>query len=208
MQRVNITNNFIGLDLGQRRDHTALAVFSAVEWIVGRDPVTYSWIKHQEFRISHLDRIPLGVPYTKVPGMVRERVIEANLTAKVTIAVDASGPGLPVADLLRHSDLPASVLPVIITGGSGNSKVPNKGVYTIPRKDILTLLRIAIESRRLKAPRNLAMRDEFLDELANLGAESSSHTRDHDDLVFAVALALWAATVRDPALLKPSGLSP
>lgn len=201
MQRINIKANYIGLDLGQRRDHTALAVVSAVEWTIGRDPVTFNWIKHREFRITHLERIPLDVPYTKVPGMVRDRVIEANLTARVTIAVDASGPGLPVADLLKHAELPASVFPVIITGGNGNSKVPNKGVYTIPRKDLLSLLRIAIESRRLKASRHFALRGDFLAELASLAPESADHTRGHDDLVFAVALAIWAATIRDPSIL-------
>jgi len=201
MQRLTVTHNFIGLDLGQRRDHTALAVLSSVEWIVGRDPVTYNWVKHREFRITQLDRIPLGVPYTHVPGLVRQRVLEATRTAKVTIAVDASGPGLPVADLIRHADLPASILPAIITGG-GNSKVPIKGIYYVPRKELVTLLRIAVESRRMKASRSLAMRDEFRDELDNLGAESSSDTRGHDDLIFAVALALWAATIRDPSIFK------
>jgi hypothetical protein len=207
MQRINIKANYIGLDLGQRRDHTALAAISAVEWIVGRDPVTYNWITHREFRLTQLDRIPLNVPYTKVPGVARKRVIEANLTAKVTVAVDASGPGLPVADLLRNAQLPASILPVMITGGSGNSKVPSKGVYTVPRKDLLSLLRITIESGRLKGARHLPLRGEFLSELAHIDAESASHTRNHDDLVFAVALALWAANIRNPHFLKTADLA-
>ncbi len=113
-----------------------------------------------------------------------------------------------MADLLRNAQLPASVLPVIITGGNGNSKVPKKGVYTVPRKDLLSLLRIAIESGRLKASRHLALRDEFLAELATIEAESASHTRNHDDLVFAVALALWAASIRYPAILRTVGVAP
>jgi hypothetical protein len=47
---------FIGLDLGQRQDFTAIAVVEKGE---------REWLG-TPLRLRHLERIPLGTPYTKV----------------------------------------------------------------------------------------------------------------------------------------------
>ncbi len=65
---------FIGVDLGQRRDHTAVAV---VERIAGEsrtfDPVawrTRAEALPDEWVVRHLERMPLGTPYTEVTARI------------------------------------------------------------------------------------------------------------------------------------------
>jgi hypothetical protein len=60
---------FIGLDLGQKRDHSAIAV-------VEREEKRLAWMPSMPecMRIRYLQRIPLGTPYTKVVEQVSEIV--------------------------------------------------------------------------------------------------------------------------------------
>ena len=195
---------FIGLDLGQRRDFTAIAVVAVTDVILGQEPVAYNFIRRSELRIVHLARIPLGSPYSGLPPVLHRVVDQTRqlANAKPTLAVDATGPGTPVVEMIRNAGLDASLLPALITGGESSGRKPVNGVYSIARRDLLSILRVAIETGRLKGAPTLALKDELLSELRTLEAESAYHARDHDDLVFAVALALWAAKIRGVATIQ------
>jgi len=52
---------YLGLDLGQRVDHTALAV---VERLERARP--YGEAEYEGLAVRHVERLPLGVPYPKV----------------------------------------------------------------------------------------------------------------------------------------------
>ncbi len=185
---------YIGLDLGQRRDYTALAVLAVTDIFLGREKVRYNLVKHTEYRILHLERFDLGTPYTSLPSSLRDVALRARQLGKVAIAVDATGPGLPVVEIIREAQLPANVLAVMITGAVSSASGSKNGFYNIARKELLSKLRVAIETRKLKTNERLPLKDELRAELQNLQVESASHARAHDDLVFAIALALWAAT--------------
>lgn len=197
-----ITGTYLGLDLGQRRDYTALAVVQAARVYLGQEKFAYNLVTRDEFRIVHLARFELGHPYTGLPGVIGDVIRSINASDAVPLAVDATGPGLPVIEVLSRSGLRANLLPAMITGGASSSSKSVNGVYTIARKELLSTLRVAIETRRLKVPSRLPLKDEFAAELRTLEAESAAHSRAHDDLVFAVALALWAVKIRNPDLLK------
>lgn len=189
---------FLGLDLGQRRDYTAIAAIAVTDVILGQEPVAYNFIRRTELRIVHLARIPLGSPYSELPSVLHRVVDQTRhfANAKPTLAVDATGPGTPVIEMIRNAGLDSSLLPAIITGGESSARKPVNGVYSVARKDLLSILRVAIETGRLKGAPSMPLKDELLAELRTLEAESASHARNHDDLVFAVALALWAAKIR------------
>ena len=53
---------FVGLDLGQTQDYTALAVLERHERPGDRDPVYFARRKHIELHLRHVERFPLRTP--------------------------------------------------------------------------------------------------------------------------------------------------
>jgi hypothetical protein len=191
-----VTHTYLGLDLGQRRDHSALAVVDAVRVNSFEcDPVTRAFKSRETLRVVHLARFPLGTPYTGLPAKVKRAL--AGQTTPASLAIDAGGPGLPVVDIFRHAKTGVSILPAMITA-SGTTARPVNGVYSIARNTLLTLLRVGLETGKCRIANDLALKSEFVDELAGMGDDGS----EHDDMVFAVALAVWAATIRAPAFYR------
>ena len=58
---------FIGLDLGQARDHTAIAVLERSEVVSHRNFANYGWMTDTRRAFRHLERFPLNIEY---PDMV------------------------------------------------------------------------------------------------------------------------------------------
>src|SRR5260221_14228837 len=61
---------FVGLDLGQRRDPSALAVVERAEILLDMDYVTYERRRSMRYRVRFLERVRLGTPYPDVVGRV------------------------------------------------------------------------------------------------------------------------------------------
>ena len=72
---------FIGLDLGQRRDPTAIAVIERSVHIADRpDPTTWARERTIRHQVRHLEILPLGTPYTAVTGAHRAPLPETAST--------------------------------------------------------------------------------------------------------------------------------
>jgi hypothetical protein len=57
---------YIGLDLGQRRDHSALSALN-LQWIAhGRCPVSFEYLFEPKLSIRFLKRFPIGSSYEKL----------------------------------------------------------------------------------------------------------------------------------------------
>ncbi len=67
-----MTRFFLGLDLWQSRDLTALAIWEWTEAEGARDPVTWEYRKVILQRVRHLERMPLGTTYPEVVARVTE----------------------------------------------------------------------------------------------------------------------------------------
>jgi hypothetical protein len=186
---------FIGLDLGQKRDHTAIAV-------VEREEKRLAWMDSmpQCMRIRYLQRMPLGTPYTRIVEQVGEIARHPMLGGRCRLVGDATGVGAPVMDLLRAARLPCSLTPVTITSGErAHSQGDN---WHVPKRDLLMNLLVLLESGELRIPRRLAEAGALVRELSavemrhragggvRMGADGVG---EHDDLVMAVALACWRA---------------
>src|SRR5213593_579438 len=97
---------FVGLDLGQTLDYSALAVVERAEIFLDEmDWVTYERRRRQRFRVPFLERVRLGTPYPRVVDRVREVVRAPELAGRCTLVMDATGVGAPVLDMLRQADL-------------------------------------------------------------------------------------------------------
>src|SRR6516225_12315178 len=87
---------FLGLDLGQTRDFTALAVLE-------RSPPTdaETAVEPPEYALRHLHRFPLGTPYTEIVPAVAALVRSGPL-AEAPVVVDQTGVGRAVVDMMRQ----------------------------------------------------------------------------------------------------------
>ena len=85
----------VGLDIGQRRDYSAIAILENLDEVTGqRDPVTFDFVRRTAIRLRHTERVRLGMPFAAVVDRVAELVSHPRL-AGCTLVVDATGVGAP-----------------------------------------------------------------------------------------------------------------
>jgi hypothetical protein len=175
---------YAGLDLGQRQDFSALAV-------VEREEPRFQWMPAaSDLRVRHLERMELGTPYTQVVKRVCD-VMQHPKMAQSRLVVDATGVGAPVVDLLRSAGLGVSLTTVTITGGE---RAHGQGErWCVPRGDLLAGLEVLLEAGDLKISRRLREAERLVRELESMRCSQKGGGGEHDDLVFAVALAVWRA---------------
>ena len=185
-----MTYAYVGLDIGQRQDHSAIAVVERLEVLTGEfDRVHYVPVRRIEFWARHLERIRLGTPYPKVIDRVRALVTQLAANHHVVLIVDAGGPGMPVVDLFKRAQLKCTIAPVIVTAGDRESY--GTGVYTVPRKHLIQGVKIVIQTDQLRLQHGTPEANILEKELTNLTLEGGGG--HHDDLAFALSLALWRA---------------
>src|SRR5580698_2669959 len=119
---------YLGLDLGQRHDPTAIAV---VERMDLQRP--YHGPVFHSVRVRYLERVPLGTPYPGVVARVRE--IVERIAGQYAVVVDGTGVGEPVVDALRRAGLGCEITAVTITGGERQSRAGT--VCSVPKQDLI-----------------------------------------------------------------------
>lgn len=182
---------FAGLDLGQVNDPTALAIIERprIRSIAAPKPV---------YSVRHLERFPLGTSYPAIVASVRTILTRPPLDqSQVFTAVDKTGCGAAVCDLLRP--IFPGMAAVTITGGQQGSATPEG--FNVPKRELAGILQVLLQGRRLLVAQALPQAEQLRHELQNFrvkinvatGNESFEAWRekDHDDLVLAVAIAVW-----------------
>jgi hypothetical protein len=174
---------YAGLDLGQRQDFSALAV-------VEREEQRFAWMPApRELSVRHLERMELGTPYPRVVERVCEVMRHPKIVNQCRLVVDATGVGAPVVDLLRSAGLSVRLTTVTITGGE---RVHGQGErWQVPRGDLLAGIEVLLEAGELKICRRMKEAERLVRELEVMRVAGGGG--EHDDLVFAVALAVWRA---------------
>jgi hypothetical protein len=187
----------LGVDLGQSHDPTALALIETARVTHdSRDPITYNFKTEIRLRLMHLERVPLGLPYPEIVRIVKRFVETPALAKNCTLAVDATGVGAPIVDLLKRAELGCRVIPVTITPGDNET---NGGAgYRVPKRDLIAGLQVLFGDERFSIPRTLSGAESLIAELAGMrmSITHSGHDRYNgpkDDLVLALALAWWWA---------------
>ena len=179
---------YAGLDLGQRQDFSALAV-------VEREEPRFAWMTppRRELSVRHLERMELGTPYPLVVKRVCEVMLHPKMQGQSRLVVDATGVGAPVVDLLRSAGMGVSLTTVTITSGE---RAHGQGErWHVPRGDLLAGLEVLLEAGELKICRRLREAERLVRELESMRLGQGGG--EHDDLVFAVALAVWRARRRE-----------
>jgi hypothetical protein len=201
---------YVGLDLGQSADYTALAVMQTLPTY---DAATG---KHStELHLRHLERYPLKTPYTQIADHVRDLlsgpsftvpVLENGRVAKPStqLIVDATGVGTAVIDLLTERRL--NFVEVTVTGLGQRVSRNGTRKYSVPKQDLVAALEVPFHKGTLKVAKGLEGWPKLREELLTFRRKqnkvtahiSYEHWResDHDDLVLAAALACWKATYK------------
>ena len=144
----------IGLDLGQKRDHTAIVVVERQRrhrYLVGPD---------KELLVRAAERLPLGMAYGEIVEVVRHvvRVLSVQLGPQEVckLAVDATGVGKPVVDALREAQLGCSMTAVTITRGDKQHYRSGEGsAMNVPKQNLIAGLQLALDQGELRMMRNL-----------------------------------------------------
>jgi hypothetical protein len=213
---------YVGLDLGQSADYTALAIIEEPLWSgglwVSPAPMAcahYTLLREENLRrgrpshppleVRHLERFELGTPYTAIVDRVREIAYTPPLVELPSVLlVDKTGVGAAVLDAFEQS----GVRPMAITihGGSTVSFDPHRRGYRVPKRDLVSAVQVLLQNRRLKIAAGLPEASTLKKELLNFRVkvdpatahDSYEHWRegDHDDLVLATAMTCWFREAR------------
>jgi len=199
---------YVGLDLGQSADYTALAV---IQDGVRVNPRTERVEKILHLR--HLERYELGTLYPDIADAVTTLLTAPELSpdefdgvrinrTPPELVVDQTGVGPAVTDLLKKKGLRFRA--VTITGG--NETKYGGGSWHVPKRDLVSALEVPFHTGELRVAEDMKLWPELKKELLNFrrkinlksAHESYEHWRecDHDDLVLACSLACWWARRR------------
>lgn len=201
---------FLGLDLGKRVDRSALAVLELQWEDHGFDHAWHVPIRRPVLRLIRADRFPLGMPYLHLPPILadvlgrlaRRPLLPGNAPQayRQDLVVDAANAGAFLLEILQKQGLPATLVPVSITGGEQENRLSG-GIWSVPRPILFSNLRMLLEAGTLRIAQDLPGYRTLVEEL--LSAKASGPQRAHDDVAIAVALGVWRAAREIPALRQP-----
>jgi hypothetical protein len=203
------TGLYIGLDLGQAQDFSALCVIECTRTVTSQynlpdwgDEVKTT-TEVDQLHCIHLQRWQLRTSYPAIVADVVEMIngLDAERTKiKPILAVDATGVGAPVVDLFKRERINAQLLPIQIIGGSNVST--ENGMTRVPKRDLVSVVQVGLQNKKLKIAESLELAVTLSQELQNFKVKITDAANDvygawregtHDDLVLAVALAVWKA---------------
>ena len=213
---------YLGLDLGQAQDYSALTIVERFEQEIRVDEyedqrglelaiATRTRYRPQRGRVKRVEarydvryihRFPLGTPYPAVVEHVRQLMHRRELRGPEggpTLVLDNTGVGRAVTDLFKVAEL----RPIAVTITGGNTVNFEGGSYHSPKRDLVSQLSVLLQSGRLRIARELPHAETLRAELVNFRARIdpvSAHDSygawregTHDDLVLAPAVAVWYA---------------
>src|ERR1017187_5844455 len=170
--RSKIMNRFfVGVDLGQARDFTAIAVVERAELQGEWAAAVWAWRKEVKLRLRFLERAPLGTPYPEIVERVVQVTRSGQLAGRCYLAVDGTGVGRPVVDLLRKAQPGCPLMPAIIT--SGGLETVDQGYYKVPKRDLIVGLQVLLQQRELQIAGGLADGPALLKEMADMQVKVS-----------------------------------
>lgn len=189
-------HHIIGLDLGQAHDFSAWIVTQRID----REnlPPLYD--------VAHIDRTR-GAKYPAVVEHTRllvDSLKTADPLARVDLVVDFTGVGRAVGDMIVDANLQLSTSPTLVTITGGDMVTRgDAGELRVPKRDLAGAIQVVLQSERLRIAERLPLARTLTDELVGFKVKISLTGHDsyaagedwrsapHDDLVLALALAVW-----------------
>jgi hypothetical protein len=188
MQRYSF---YVGLDLGQAVDYTAIAIIEAPLWVasdvaaadvhlpdagwqspaalspyqvgIAREyEVQYGRPARPVLALRHLERLPLGTPYPAVVERVMRLLESEPLRGRAPVlVVDHTGVGRGIVDLFRQR---TELVAITITGGDAVSRDGDS--IRVPKRDLIAAISVLLEGRRLQIAESLPEAQTLVKELS------------------------------------------
>jgi hypothetical protein len=180
---------WLGLDLGQLQDYSALAVLERL------GPTAA--VTERRYHARHLERLPLNTPYPAIVKRVGALLNTSPLRGCTELVVDATGVGRPVIDMLKQAQL----RPMAVTITAGDAVTREGAEWHVPKRDLIGQLQVLLQTQRLVVADALPEAATLVRELLGYqmkitlaGHDTYGAWREgtHDDLVLALAIAAWA----------------
>jgi len=199
----------LGLDLGQTNDYSALIVAEQIM----PEPAAVPPTDHRpRYDVRHIERFPLGTPYPAIVDATVETLERPELGTNVRLIIDGTGVGRAPVDMFRER-VGRLAHPVTITSGDAVS-VSDDGYIRVPKRDLVGVVQVLLQSKRLRFAQGLQLVSLLTKELTNFHVKIDLETAhdsygawragQHDDMVLALALAVWAG--ENPVYFQPKGL--
>jgi hypothetical protein len=188
---------FIGCDLGKKHDPSTVAV---VEAQYAPSYAAYYYVKHLKRFTLRMLYTDVATSLSKMDDQLKAHAVKQGKRAMITYALDATGVGESVAELVEKAMPLADIKKVYLTGGIRATTEYDE--IRLPKSQMVSTLVALFDSKHIYLTKKSREIDAMLDELANYeihvsetGADSfgAFKTGSHDDLVTALALAVWAA---------------
>jgi hypothetical protein len=188
----------VGVDIGQKRDPTAIAV-AEIEF---RDSPLARRKRESHYIIRHLERLPLGTPYPEVSKRIDKicQGVEKQTGRRSHLFVDATGVGKPIVDLLDDSSLSIQrVWAVHFTHGDRRNEERSTNHVSLGKAYLVSRLQMLLQCQRIHLPKNHREADALVKELLDYEIRVDEDANDkygafrvgtHDDLVTALGLAV------------------
>jgi hypothetical protein len=196
---------YVGWDIGQSTDPSAVAVLHHVvkpldEWVPNAKAETWRQAKEERFFCQWLERLLLQMAY---PAQVQhiQNLLSRDPLRGATLALDFTGCGRPVADYAYRAGL--RPMNILITAGSETTMIGGDQ-WNVPKQTLISQLETRLHCGELKIADALQESEALKNELKDFARKVSESGRvtfnarsgSHDDLVLALAIALFAALNR------------
>jgi hypothetical protein len=215
----------LGLDLGQRRDPSALAVVEAVAEPTGR-AVHVGHIAgwgtcdrcrpemQDTFYVRSVGRLALGLRYPVIGERVAEVVFELNRRGVTPyLLADSTGVGVAGLDIVRAALVDADVLISAVTFTGGDKLRGNLGSpeISMPKAVLVSRLQALLQTGRVRMPDNsrtralaeeLARYEVRISDAAHL--QAGAFGAAHDDLATALGLSVLFDPSREQVTYWPA----
>ncbi len=194
-----MSDYWVGLDLGQANDYTAVVGARRRREQDAKDPK--KTVNHYD--IAQLKRYPLGTPYPTIVEEVTSRLKQPPYLGNVRLIIDGTGVGRGVVDLFR---LPLGTIAVPITiTASGAPTKDEQGYWHVAKRDLIGTVQVLLQTVRLwiaprlpEAPLLTKELTEYQVKITAAGNDTyNAREGQHDDLVLALALACWAGEAKE-----------
>lgn len=202
-QYSDVAKLVLAADLGQSTDPTALCVLEhhKRERMHSRGHIEKLG---ETFDVRHLQRLPLGLSYIDQVAHVAQLLARPPLVnAGCDLIIDETGVGRAVGDIFDN----AGLHPTRVTITAGNDQSGGHGMgwgWHVAKSILISTLDARLHTGELRFAAELqeagAMAEELKDFRRKVGVAGrysfEARVGRHDDLVLAVALALWAIVGR------------
>ena len=199
------------LDLGQLQDYSALVVIEArgtsrMVTMDALDDETGMRITRQvpvemmplaQVDVRYAERFPLKTKYAVIAQMMRHRL--GKMPRPRYFAFDKTGVGVGVSEMFEQ------FAPIGVTFVAGNTtSAVGPQDYHVPKRDLIASAQVLLQNGVMRIAKEIAQAETLVKELLafrmkiSLGGHDTYEAwreKDHDDLVNALAIACWVASL-------------